>query len=457
MKLASIVLCAGSGTRMKSSKSKMIHDICGRPLAYWSIKNALDLEGGIPIIVLSHQAERVKETLSLYFPEQLEFAYQPVPNGTGGAVKVALDHLNPECSDVLVLYGDTPLIELSSLERLKALHEKSGAVVSMVTSCTEQPHGYGRIVRDNSGNIITIVEEYAANSEQKEITEVNAGIYIVKKDFLLQAMGKINNNNSKKEYGFTDCIDLARTEFPHIPIANIEIPYQEMHGVNDQVQRAYAAQVLNQRMVTKWMLAGVIVHHPQSTYIEESVELSEDVVLFPNVSLRGSTKIEPGVVIENGSIITDTFIETNAHIFAYSCCDQASIGPNAQIGPFARLRPETRLDNDVKIGNFVEVKKSHIKKGSKANHLAYIGNADVGESCNIGAGSITCNYDGKNKHKTVIGNNAFIGSNSTLIAPITIGDGAYVAGGSTVNKEVPKDMLAFGRARQITVSKKMMR
>ncbi len=450
MKIASIVLCAGVGTRMKSSKSKILHEISGRPLAYWCIKNALETTTAKPIVVLSHQASEVEEALKFYFHDSIKFAYQPTPNGTGGAVKAAVKHLDADCESVLVMYGDTPLLKKQSLAQLISLQQKRQAPIALLSARAPEPSGYGRIIRDAKGELRAIVEEHSASPVEKKIDEVNAGIYVFSAKFLNDNVDKITNKNAKKEYYLTDLVDLYIKNKPQNgPVESVEISYEEMHGVNDRRQLAFAQQVLNRRLLDQWMLDGVSIIDPASTFIEESVRIAKDVVIYPQVHLRGETHVGEACIIENGCIIKDTVIEKDAHIYPYSWCDQAYIGERAEVGPFARLRPDARLENDVKIGNFVEVKRSRLKKGTKAGHLAYIGDAEIGENCNIGAGSITCNYDGKNKHRTVIGDGAFIGSNTTLVAPLAIGKYAYVAGGSTITEEVPSETLAIGRSRQV--------
>ncbi len=450
MKIASIVLCAGIGTRMKSSKSKILHEVSGRPLGYWSIKNALETSTTKPIVVLSHQAKEVEEALKTHFHDSIKFAYQVSPNGTGAAVKAAIAHLDIDCTSVLIMYGDTPLLKKESLEKLITIQKRSHVGIALLSARAANPTGYGRIVRDERQQLRAIVEEHAATYLEKTIDEVNAGIYVFDAEFLRNNIDNITNDNPKKEYCITDLIDLyVKNGSHHGPVESMEITYEEMHGVNDRRQLAYAQKVLNGRLLDQWMLDGVTIIDPGSTFIESSVRLAKDVVIYPGVHLRGKTHVSEGCVIENGSIIKDTVIEKNAHIYPYSWCDQAYIGERAEIGPFARLRPDARLENDVKVGNFVEIKRSRLKKGAKAGHLAYIGDAEIGEFCNIGAGSITCNYDGKNKHRTIIGNGAFIGSNSTLVAPLAIGDHAYVAGGSTITEEVPRESLAIGRSLQV--------
>jgi bifunctional UDP-N-acetylglucosamine pyrophosphorylase/glucosamine-1-phosphate N-acetyltransferase len=455
VKVASIVLCAGVGSRFKSAKNKVLHELSGCPMAYWPIKNAIDCTKEKPVVVVNHQAELVEDLLRSYFQDRIKFVKQKALDGTAGAVKAALSHIEPDCESIFVLCGDTPLLKKESIERLITIQKRSHIPIALISTKTEHPTGYGRIVRNNNQQITRIVEETEASNLEKEIQEINTGIYVFDAEFLRKNIDKITNNNSKNEYYLTDLIGLYCSEAARNgPVENIEVPFAETIGVNDRSQLALAQRAMNQRILEAWMLQGVTIADPATTYIEMDVRIASDVVIYPGVHLRGNTQIGEGCIIENGSILSDTVVEKNTHILPYSSCEGAHIGESCHVGPFARLRPGTRLDTKVKIGNFVEVKNSHIKKNSKANHLAYIGDAQVGESCNIGAGAITCNYDGKDKHPTVIGDNAFIGSNATLIAPLSIGDGAYIAGGSAINKEVPKETLAIGRAFQVNKNRK---
>lgn len=419
-------------------------------MAYWPIKIALETTSTKPIVVVGHQAELAEDKLRSYFHDDIRFALQKKPDGTGGAVKAALPYLDPDCTSVVVLCGDTPLLKKESLEGLITIQKKSHVPIALLSSCADEQTNYGRIVRNRDQQIIKIIEDREANQLEKEIKEINSGIYVFDVEFLRNNIDKINNNNSKNEYYLTDLVHLYCAEGPKLgPVQSVEIPYDEMRGINDRRQLAYAQHIINRRLLDKWMLEGVTILDPNTTYIEMSVRLSKDVVIYPGVHLRGETHIGEGCIIENGAIIKDTVIEKNAHVLPYSWCDQAYIGERSEVGPFARLRPDARLESDVKIGNFVEVKRSRIKSGTKAGHLAYLGDSEIGENCNIGAGTITCNYDGQNKHRTVIGEGSFIGSNSTLIAPLSIGTNAYIAGASVINKEVPNDTLALGRAHQI--------
>lgn len=455
MKIASIVLCAGRGSRLKSAKSKILHEVCGRALGYWPIKNAMAVTNHKPIVVISHQAVVVEEKLRSYFHNDVDFAYQQEPDGTAGAVRAAIPHLDPDCQSVLILCGDTPLLRLQSLERLVTIQKNSHVPIALMSAHALEPSGYGRIVRNSDEHIVGIVEDHEATPLEREIREINPGVYVFDAQFLRDNIHKIDNRNQKHEFYLTDLLKMyigAGSKYG--PVGSVDITYEEMHGINDRRQLAYAHRVLNRRLLDQWMIEGVTFIDPDNTYVDEGVRIERDVVIHPGVHLRGNTHVGEGVIIENGSIIADTVIEPQAHILPYTVADKAYVGERAMVGPFARLRPEAKLERHVRVGNFVEIKRSRLREGTKACHLAYVGDSDVGQGVNIGAGAITCNYDGKNKHRTVIGDGAFIGSNATLIAPLAIGDSAYVAGGSTIDREVESHSLAIGRARQVNKEKK---
>jgi bifunctional UDP-N-acetylglucosamine pyrophosphorylase / glucosamine-1-phosphate N-acetyltransferase len=444
-KIACIVLCAGKSTRMKSTVSKMLHPVCGQPMCAWPIANALQMKSEPLIVVVGHQAKEIETTLSSRFGEQIVFALQSDPKGTGHAVKTALPFLKDFSGTILVLCGDTPLLQKSSLLEICHLRKTTKAKVALLTTTLLNPTGYGRILRNHHNQVVGIVEENEATFEQKAINEVNPAIYAFDAAFLKSSIENLQSHNLNNEFYLTDLIASAAKESP---IPDIAICFEEALGINDQIQLAKAEAVLQKRITDHWMSEGVSCKAPDTIYIDSDVLLSPDVTLEPGVHLRGKCKIARHVYIETGTILTDTEIKEGARVFAYSICENAFIGPRAKVGPFARLRPETHLEEFVKIGNFVEVKKSYFRKNSKANHLAYIGDANVGDNSNIGAGTITCNYDGFQKHRTILGDDVFIGSNSTLIAPLSIENDAYVAAGSTITKNVPRDALGIGRTRQ---------
>jgi bifunctional UDP-N-acetylglucosamine pyrophosphorylase/glucosamine-1-phosphate N-acetyltransferase len=455
-KVATIVLCAGMGTRLKSATTKILHQICGRPLGYWALKNALAISDQ-SIVVLNPKASELEQTLYSYFGTRFDKAFQEEPKGTGDAVKKALLKLDKSCSSVMVLCGDAPLIKEESLKKLIALHHSSRASIALLTAYADNPHGYGRVIRNDGEQIAKIIEESETTMSEKKIREVNAGVYIFDRDFLCENIDKLSNNNSKKEYYITNLLALClKDQSLSGPIQSVEIDFEEMLGINTRIQLAQAHKIMNRRLLEKHMLEGVTIIDPDNTYIEEGVLLEQDIVIYPGVFLRGNTSIQSGAIIENGVILNNTHVGHNAHLLAYSWCDQAFIGERTRVGPFARLRAQTYLESDVVVGNFIEIKKSRIKSGTKAPHVAYLGDSNIGNNCNIGAGAITCNYDGKDKHNTVIEDQVFIGSNATLIAPLTIGENSYIAGGSVINKEVPPHSLALGRAHQITKERKLI-
>lgn len=449
MKTASIILCAGQGTRMKTDKSKMLQDVCGRPLCYWSTKSVIEVSEARPIVVVGYDAEKVKETLEGFFPKKLDFVKQEKLDGTGGAVKIAIDAIPKDCDSVLIAYGDTPLITTESLYRLINIQKRSHVPIAMFCAKAEDPTGYGRILRNNQEHISGIIEEKDASMLEKEIKEINPGVYVFDLEFLKENLSKITNDNAQKEYYLTDIIKRYIKFGPNMgPVESLDVSYEEIHGVNDQKQLSFAQKLINRRILNKHMIEGVKIIDPDNTYIDDTVKISSDVTIYPSVHLKGFTTVCEGSVIENGSIIENTVLEKNAHIFPYSVCLDAHVGANTLVGPFARIRPGAFLDENCKVGNFVEVKEAKIGKNSKVNHLAYVGDTEIGHNCNIGAGTITCNFDGEKKHKTKIEDGAFIGSNATLVAPVVVGKKSYVAAGSTITDNVPNETLAFGRARQ---------
>jgi bifunctional UDP-N-acetylglucosamine pyrophosphorylase / glucosamine-1-phosphate N-acetyltransferase len=445
MKLACVVLCAGKGTRMKSRLPKVLHPAAGRPLCAWPLLRAA-AAGAEPIIaVVGHGAQLVQEVLSRGAPAGLRFAVQAEQRGTGHAVLCGLAALAERVDEVLVLYGDTPLLQQESLDALLARRREGGCALGLLTTRLEDPTGYGRIVRGAEGGIAKIVEHKDASEAERALTEVNPGIYVFDAAFLREGIEKLGTDNAQGELYLTDLVAFAAEAGG---VAELFVPAEETLGVNDRVQLALVERVLRQRIRHRHMLAGVTLEDPSTTYIDDEVEIESDVVLEPGVFLRGKTRLHEGCRIGAGAVLVDTVIEAEAMIKPYTLCEQARVGPTAEAGPFARLRPGADLREGSRVGNFVEVKKAVLGKGSKANHLAYLGDAEVGEGVNIGAGTITCNYDGFGKHKTVLKDGVFIGSNSTLVAPLTVGKGAYVGAGSCVSRDVPDDALAIGRAKQ---------
>ncbi len=449
--IAAVILAAGKGTRMKSDRAKVLHQVCGRPLAFFPLRAALALDCAPAVVVVGHQAEQVEKELGALFPgAPVKFAVQKEQLGTGHAVLCAEAALREagfgDSGSVLILCGDTPLVTTETLQRLVAAKARAKRTLAMVITRPENPHGYGRVVRSGLGAVERIVEEKEASEEERQLGEVNAGIYLCEAGFLFQALKSVTRSNSQGEFYLTDIVAAAaRTAGGAVGVL---APEAEVSGVNDRAQLAWSAGQLRERRNGQLMREGVTMLDPAATYVDEGVEVSPDALLEPQVSLRGKTRIGRGVTIGQGSVLVDMEVEDGAKILPYSHCEGATVGKGAIVGPFARLRPGAQLGEGSQVGNFVELKKTMFGKGSKANHLAYLGDAVIGEGVNIGAGTITCNYDGKKKFQTTIEDGAFIGSDSQLIAPVTVGKGAYVGTGTTVREDVPAGALAVSAGKQ---------
>ncbi|WP_164007520.1 bifunctional UDP-N-acetylglucosamine diphosphorylase/glucosamine-1-phosphate N-acetyltransferase GlmU [Pyxidicoccus trucidator] len=445
--LAAVVLCAGKGTRMKSEKAKVLHPILGRPICTYPLNRALELGASTVVPVVGHQAEAVEKTLRAHFPDApLSFALQKEQRGTADAVRSAEESLKGYSGRVLILYGDVPLLRRETLQALLAAHDQAGGPLALVSTVLEDPTGYGRVIREG-GKVARIVEHKDCTPEQRLVRECNAGIYSVDAAFLWKALAEIKPQNAQGEYYLTDLVEMAAKLGPP---GSVEADATETAGVNDKVELAARARVLQQRINEAHMRAGVSIQDPATAYIEEGIVIGTDTEVGPMVTLSAGTIIGKGVTIGQGSVISASTVADGTVIKPYSVLEEAKVGERNVIGPFARLRPGTELAEDVHLGNFVETKKAQIGKGSKANHLTYLGDAKIGAGCNVGAGTITCNYDGVNKHLTELGDGVFIGSDTQLVAPVQVGDGAYVGAGTTVTKNVPPGSLAVSRAPQVT-------
>lgn len=445
-KLSAIVLGAGKGTRMKSDKAKVLHKALGKPLACYPLQRALELGAAPVVAVVGHQADAVEQELRARFPGQaLAFARQTQQLGTAHAVRAAEPALQGFSGDVLILYGDVPLLRREMLEQLLETHRAGPGPLTLVTFRPANARGYGRVVRE-AGKVMRIVEEKDCTPDQRAITECNAGLYVADAAFLWEALAGISNDNAQGEFYLTDIVSAAARAGAQA--ATVEATPEEVAGVNDRRELALASKVLQQRINTAHLLAGVSMLDPQSVWIDEGVEIGPDTELGPQVMILGRSKVGRGVTIGAGCVITDSVIGDGSSVKPYSVFEEAHTGARNQIGPFSRLRPGTELAEDVHLGNFVETKKARLGKGSKANHLSYLGDAEIGSGCNIGAGTITCNYDGVHKHKTELGDGVFIGSDTQLVAPVKVGQGAYVGAGSTVTEDVPADALALSRTGQ---------
>lgn len=441
-----IVLAAGKGTRMRSAHPKVVHQILGKAMIVRVLDAIRDADIEKQIVVIGHGAEEVSPILG----DNAATVLQKEQLGTGHAVLTALSALDEETlsqdANVLVTCGDTPLIRAESLRAMIAAHENAGAAVTVMTTCVPDPTGYGRIIRDGEA-IARIVEQKDADEDQKAIQEINVGTYCFDLKFLRQEIAHLTTDNAQGEFYLTDL--LARAHEKGLATAAYVLQdAQESLGVNNRVQMSQATAILRKRRNEYWMMQGVAMEDPSSITIEDEVKLGRDVYIERDVRLMGQTVIEDDVVLESGTRITDSTIKQGAHI-KQSVIKESVVGPECTVGPFAQLRPGAVLEDHVKIGDFVEIKKSHIDSETKISHHTYIGDSDIGKRVNIGCGTITCNYDGKNKYKTVIGDDAFIGSNTCLIAPINIGANTLIGAGSTLSKDVSDHALALNRAKLI--------
>lgn len=442
MKLKTLILAAGKGTRMKSDMPKVIHKVNGIPMITKIIDTLSGLNPEENILILGHKKEEVLKVVG----KNCDYVLQTEQLGTGHAVIQAKEKLEGYDGDVMILCGDTPLLRESTLKSLYDYHKESGAVTTILTSIYENPFGYGRIVKED-GLVKAIVEEKEASEEIKKIKEVNAGVYCFNSKELFKALDKIDNNNEKGEYYLTDVIGIQVSENKKVQSFILE-DKMEILGVNSKVELAQAGKVLRDRKNRELMEEGVILIDPETTYVEESVKVGRDTVLYPGVVLQGKTVIGENCEIIGNSRIIDSVLGNNIRVES-SVIEESILEDGVTMGPFAHIRPKSLLKEKVHIGNFVEVKKSTLEKGVKAGHLTYLGDAQVGENTNIGAGTITCNYDGVNKFKTVIGKDAFIGSDSMLVAPVNIGEKALIGAGSVITKDVPSNSLAVSRSKQI--------
>jgi bifunctional UDP-N-acetylglucosamine pyrophosphorylase/glucosamine-1-phosphate N-acetyltransferase len=441
--LKTIILAAGQGTRMRSKVPKVLHKLAGKPMLERVIETAQTISPSISI-VYGYQGDTVKTALSSY---NINWVHQAEQLGTGHAVKQSV--LDNESADqILVLLGDTPLITTQTLNALRENTAKNE--VGIVTVHLENPYGLGRILRDKNNHIVGIVEEKDATDEQKKITEINTGIMLLPTQHLKQWLAKLKNNNAQKEYYLTDIFAMAVAE--KVAIKNVSPQFiEEVMGINTRVQLAHLERVYQQRAAEQLMLSGVTLLDPSRFDLRGTLTCAEDVTIDVNVIIEGNVSIGRGTSIGANTSLKNCTIGENVVIESNVVIDDSTVGNHCTIGPFARLRPGTQLAEKVKVGNFVETKKAIVGEGSKLPHLSYIGDADIGKHVNIGAGTITCNYDGVNKFKTTIHDGAFIGSDSQLVAPVTIGEGAYIGAGSTITKDAPAQKLTISRAKQITI------
>jgi bifunctional UDP-N-acetylglucosamine pyrophosphorylase/glucosamine-1-phosphate N-acetyltransferase len=444
MDLHVCILAAGQSKRMKSKLSKLLHPICGKPMILHVQESVAALSPKTSAIVVGHQRDQVMDALS---EKKVDFVVQEKQLGTAHAALEFLKQYPKIDGVMLVLSGDTPLLQPATLRDLLTLHEQRQATISLLTTELPDPTGYGRVIRNNQGNIQRIVEEVDANSAEKAVREVNAAVYVFDIAKLRQLLPKVQTENKQHEYYLPDVVSLALRE--NWMVLPQKVSADEVMGINTKVELAEVSRLLRKRINQQWMLRGVTMMDPDSTYIDSSVQFGTDVVLYPNVYLEGSTLVGSEVTIYQNCRITDAYLDSQCVIYENSSIDSAHLETGVKVGPFARIRPDSYLQSGSRIGNFVELKKTFIGEGTKANHLSYLGDATIGKNVNIGAGTITCNYDGEKKHPTVIEDNVFIGSDTQLIAPVKIKKGAYVAAGSSITEDVPEDSLAIARGRQV--------
>jgi bifunctional UDP-N-acetylglucosamine pyrophosphorylase/glucosamine-1-phosphate N-acetyltransferase len=446
------IMAAGLGTRMKSDLPKVLHRIAGRPMLHWVVTAARAAGANRVVAILGHKADTVKAALDASFGGgAVEVALQTEQRGTGHAVQCALPAVADEADDqvVVILTGDAPLLASERIAELVAACEASSAGMALLSTVPPRPMPYGRLVRDASGKLERIVEHTDATEAQRKLADTNAGFYAIKLGHLRKDLATLRADNAKGELYLTDLVAHAAVRGG---ATAIDAPFTEVAGINDRVDLAAVEVEARRRINEAWMRAGVTMIDPATTYIDADVgPLGKDVWLAANVALRGRTSLADGVRIDLGSVLTDVQVAELVHIKPYSVLSETQLGQRVEIGPFTHCRPGSRIDEGARLGNFVETKKTHLMAGAKANHLAYLGDASVGAKANIGAGTITCNYDGFRKYQTTIEAGAFIGSDSQLVAPVTVGRDAFVAAGTTVTKDVPRGALALTRVKQVNV------
>jgi len=444
--LSVVVLAAGEGKRFRSAIPKPLHPVAGRPLLWHVLAAAGPLKADRTVVVVGSGADRVAAAVEGFDLGPVELAVQASQRGTGDALAAALPLLEGG-GDVLVLSGDTPLVSTGLLERLLEAHRSARAAATLATCVLEDPTGYGRVLRDRDGNLTGVVEERDASGSQRALREVSAGLYVFRRA-TLDGLARLRPDNHQGEYYLPDLVPLVLAGGDRV--ATAEVPEEEARGVNDRIELAAAEAVLRRRLLERLMLGGVTVTDPATTYVDADVEVGQDTVLAPLTFLEAGTRVGSRCRLGPNVRLVGCTVGDDATV-TQAVAVQASIGPRAVVGPFASLRPGTDLGEASKAGTFVEVKNSAVGPGSKVPHLSYVGDADIGAGANVGAGTVFVNYDGVSKHRTTVGDGAFIGSDTMLVAPVTVGSGAQTAAGSTITKDVPPDALAIERSDQRTI------
>ncbi|MCL5986340.1 MAG: bifunctional UDP-N-acetylglucosamine diphosphorylase/glucosamine-1-phosphate N-acetyltransferase GlmU [Actinobacteria bacterium] len=440
--IAVLILAAGQGVRMKSSKPKVLHDICGKPMICYAIKAAKALNPSEIFVVVGHGGEEVTNEVSKWGVKTI---VQEERSGTGHAVKISTPHFK-KFDDLLLLYGDMPLIKSADLELLLQDFYAMGSSASVLSTMVKPPSDFGRIIRNSKNEFIEIVEELDATPEQRQIGEVNTGIYCFRTPDLLDVLEEIGNKNAKGEYYITDCVNMCKERGMKVSVM-IAPDSTNFIGINSRAQLTQANALMRSEICERLMDSGVTIINPAATYIDDEVEIGQDTVIYPDTYVTGQTRVGSGCTIGPNTFVSDSVIGNRTNI-VYSVVKGAEVRDDCNIGPYSHLRPGSVVMKGGKVGSFCEIKKSVIREGAKVPHLSYVGDADIGANANIGAGTITCNYDGFNKHKTVIGEGSFIGSDTMLVAPVKIGKNATTGAGSVISEDVPDGALAIERSDQ---------
>lgn len=450
-----LILAAGKGKRMKSDLPKVLHKVCGKEMINHVIDVMRRADFKDADVIIGKGADQVKNATK---GRNVTYSFQEEQLGTGHAVMCAKDFLKDRDGIVAIFAGDAPLISDETVKKFIKFHEQGKYKATLLTSILEHPDGYGRIIRNSEDCVEKIVEHKDCSSEELKIKEVNAAMYCFDVKTLLEGLDKIKNDNAQKEYYLTDMIEILKIDGEKV--GAMPINFEETLGVNSRVQLSEVESIMRKRINKKHMENGVTIIDPNCTYIGEDVQIEKDTIIYPGNVIEGSSTIKEGCILYPNSRIVDSIINNNVTIQS-SVILESKIGSNTTVGPFAYIRPDSNIGTDVRIGDFVEIKKSKIGNHTKVSHLTYIGDAEVGSGCNFGCGTVVVNYDGKEKHKTIIGNDSFIGCNTNLVSPVEVEDSTYIAAGSTITKKVPKGSLAIARAKQVNkkgwVSKKNLK
>ncbi len=440
-----MILAAGQGTRMKSTLPKVLHHAAGAPLIAWAIEAARDAGADAIVVVVGHGRDAVIESVKARFGDAIRFAVQTDQRGTADAVRAGMTAVEADITEVVITYGDVPCVPAEALRALAKSRVERASPLALMTTEVPDPTGYGRILKDARGDVVAIREHKDCSPDERAIHTVNPGLYAVDRAFLDASLGRISSQNAQGEFYLTDLVALAASASA-AGVAELPWEHVSLRGVNDRTELAAVESVLHERIADRHRRAGSTV--ATGARIDHDVEVEPGASVGPGVVLRGKTRVSTGATLDVGCVVDDARIGPGAVIKPYSVIARSEVGVNAQVGPFAHLRPDSVIEENAHVGNFVELKKTRLGNGAKANHLAYLGDGEVGAGANIGAGTIFCNYDGVQKHVTRVGEGAFVGSNSSLVAPVSIGRGAYVGSGSVITRDVPDDALAVGRARQ---------